>query len=66
MNPATLQLIIAMLPVAERLVIEGGKIVATLRADLTADEMIAALEASKSANWPKLDFASAQAQVTAP
>ena len=46
MSAATLQLIIALLPIAERLVIEGIEIIT--RKDMTTEEMIAAIEQAKN------------------
>lgn len=56
MTVATMQLIAALAPVAEEVVLRGASIVATFRADITADKLAEALQASKSANWPVLDF----------
>lgn len=56
MNPATLQLVAALIPVAEEVIIRGVNVVATFKADITADKLADALQQSKSANWPKLDF----------
>ena len=50
------ELILTLGPVVSQIVLDGTKIVATMRSDMTVDEMIAALQASKSANWPKLTF----------
>lgn len=51
------QLAIALAPVAQQIVVEGGKLIATYKATLTSEEMTRALELSKSANWPAIDFA---------
>lgn len=58
MNPTTVQLIIALLPLAETLVFKiGGKIVELNTADLTkTEDIIAAFESAKSEGWPKLEF----------
>lgn len=57
MNPAQIaQLAIILAPIAKDIVVEGSKIVATYREDLTQDQINHALELSKSATWPALDF----------
>lgn len=50
------QLAIILAPLAKDLAIEGGKIIATYRDNLTQDDINQALELSKSATWPALDF----------
>jgi hypothetical protein len=47
MNTVTAQLIIALLPLAEQLVLEGTKLIFTPRKDISPQEQIAALEAIK-------------------
>lgn len=57
MNPAQIaQLAIILAPIAQEIIVEGGKIVATYRADLSQKQINDALELSKSATWPVLDF----------
>ncbi len=60
MNPATIQLIIALLPLAERLVFDiGGKLVQINTKDLTDPaEIVKALEAAKAEGFPQLTFVS--------
>lgn len=59
MNEATVALILGLLPVAEKLIFEvGGKLIELNTADLTQADLLQALEASKSKNWPALQFAS--------
>jgi len=60
MNPATAQLIIALLPLAERLIFDlGGKLIELNTKDITStDELIRTIEESKSHTWPKLKFIS--------
>ena len=57
MSPAAIaQLIIILAPLAKDIAIEGSKVVATFRADLTQDEINKALEQSRSNAWPELTF----------
>lgn len=57
MNDAMIaQLAIALAPVAQQLIIEGGKLIIEMKKEMTTDEMIKALEASRSTAWPQLDF----------
>jgi len=59
MNEQTVALILALLPVAEKLIFEvGGRLIELSTADLTREQLIAALEKSKSQSWPQLEFAS--------
>lgn len=50
------QLTIILAPLMQSMVIEGGKIIANIKADLSQKEIDKALELSKSASWPALDF----------
>lgn len=50
------QLAIVLAPVAKEIVIEGGKLVAEFKEQLSPEDMTKALELSKSDNWPKIDF----------
>ena len=61
MNPATMQLIIALLPLAERLVFDiGGKLIEINTKDLTDPVQITkALDAAKAEGFPQLKFVSA-------
>lgn len=57
MNFATIaQLAVILAPLAKEIVVEGGKLITTFRENLTQEEINKALEASKSASWPQLDF----------
>lgn len=58
MNPATIRLIIALIPLAEKLVFEiGGKLVTLNTADLTkTEDIVAAFDAAKAEGFPKLTF----------
>lgn len=60
MNAATVQLILALLPLAEELVFKlGGELVRINTADIkSAEDIVAAIEASKSQGWPRLEFVS--------
>ncbi|HEX9080236.1 MAG TPA: hypothetical protein VF795_11645 [Desulfuromonadaceae bacterium] len=61
MNQSTVQLIVALLPIAERLVFDiGGKLVEISTKDLTDPaEIEKALEAAKAEGFPQLRFVSA-------
>ncbi len=50
------QLAVILAPIAQNVVIEGTKIVATMRENISQADLNQALEASKSVNWPVLDF----------
>lgn len=56
MNAETLQLVAALIPVAEEVIIRGTSVVATFKANITTDQLAESLQKSKSANWPKFDF----------
>lgn len=60
MNPATIQLILALLPVAQKLVFDiGGKLIEINTADLTDPAQIAkAIEAATAEGFPQLRFVS--------
>jgi len=51
------QLAIILAPIAKSIVVEGQKIIANYKEDLTQEQIDTALELSKSATWPDLDFA---------
>lgn len=56
MNAAQIaQLAIILAPIVKDIAVEGNKIIATYRENLTQDDLNKALELSKSA-WPELDF----------
>lgn len=46
---AAMQLLV---PIAESFIIKGGNLIVQFRKDVTPTELIAALQASSSANWP--------------
>lgn len=50
------QLAIVLAPIARDVVVEGTKVIATYRSDLTQDQINQSLELSRSANWPELHF----------
>lgn len=57
MNAAAIaQLAIILAPIVKDIAVEGGKIIATYRDNLTQEDLNQALELSKSAAWPALDF----------
>ena len=58
MNPATMQLIIALLPLAEKLVFQiGGKLIELNTADLTkTEDIVKAFETAKTEGFPVLTF----------
>ena len=63
MNAAQIaQLAIVLAPIANSIVVEGSKIIANYRADLTQEHIDQALALSRSANWPELTFGIDQAR----
>jgi hypothetical protein len=50
------QLAIIMAPIVKDFTIEGGKIIATYRDNVTQGDLNQALELSKSTSWPQLTF----------
>ena len=53
------QLILALIPLADKLIFSiGGKLMELNTESITKEELIAALEESRSANWPELKFIS--------
>jgi hypothetical protein len=57
MSPAAIaQLIIILAPLAREVYVEGAKVVATFRDNLTQEDINKALEQSKSNSWPELEF----------
>uniref|UniRef100_C6E6S0 Uncharacterized protein n=1 Tax=Geobacter sp. (strain M21) TaxID=443144 RepID=C6E6S0_GEOSM len=50
------QLAVILAPIAQSVVIEGTKVIATMRENITQENLNQALEASKSTSWPELDF----------
>ena len=55
MDPITIQLILALLPVAEKLIFSvGGKLFELDTQGVTREELLRALEASRSDTWPDL------------
>lgn len=50
------QLAIILAPIAQNIAIEGSKLIATYRENLTQEQLDKSLELSKSATWPKLTF----------
>ena len=59
MNPQTVALIMNLIPVAEKLIFEvGGKLIELDTSNLTREDMLKAIEASKSDGWPDLKFSS--------
>ena len=59
MDPVTLQLILTLIPLAEKLVFDiGGKLIELNTSDLTREDMLSMLAASRSSTWPELKFVS--------
>lgn len=57
MNPLMIaQLAVILAPLARDIVVEGGKMIATFRDNITQEDINKALEASKSLTWPELSF----------
>lgn len=50
------QLLIILAPIAKDIAVEGGKIVATYRDNLSQKQIADALELTRSATWPELTF----------
>ena len=59
---AVAQLAIILAPLLKEAVVEGGKLIATFREDLSAEDQRKALQASLSATWPELTFGIDSAQ----
>lgn len=59
MKQPTVALILGLIPVAEKLIFEvGGRLIELDTRNLTRDDLVQAIEASKSENWPALKFQS--------
>ena len=57
MNEKTVSLIISLLPIAEKLIFEvGGKLIELNVSKVNSEDVVKAIEESKSASWPKLTF----------
>jgi hypothetical protein len=57
MNAAQIaQLAIILAPIVKDIVVEGSKIIATFREDISQADLDKALELSKSSTWPELGF----------
>jgi hypothetical protein len=57
MSPAAIaQLAIILAPLVKDLVVEGSKLAATFKEDISRDDLNKALELSKSSSWPDLTF----------
>ncbi len=50
------QLAIILAPIAKDIAVEGVKLIATFRENISQDDLNQALELSKSATWPQLTF----------
>jgi hypothetical protein len=62
MNP-TLQLIIALLPLADKLIFDlGGKLIELSTQNIKPEDIVKMLEDSKSESWPKLKFLSTKTE----
>lgn len=53
---AIAQFLITIAPLVQSAVVEGGKVIATFKDNLSQEDLAKALELSKSANWPELSF----------
>lgn len=57
MNPVLIAQVAAIAaPIIKELVVEGGKLIMSLKDDVTQEQINQVLEASKSVSWPTLDF----------
>ena len=60
-SATTVQLILALLPAAQKIVFSiGNQLVELDTKEVSKEEVIAALEASRSENWPDLKFISSK------
>lgn len=50
------KLAIILAPLVKDLAVEGGKIIATYRDNVTQEQLDKALELSRSTSWPELGF----------
>lgn len=55
---AIAQLVILLAPLAKDIAVEGGKVIATFKDNISQEDLNKALELSKSASWPELSFKS--------
>lgn len=53
---AIAQLAIILAPMLKDLAVEGNKIIATYREEITQEQIDRSLELSRSATWPELTF----------
>lgn len=53
---AIAQLIVLLSPLAKDIAVEGGKVIATFKDNISQEDLNKALELSKSASWPTLEF----------
>ena len=59
MDPQTVSTIISLIPIAEKLIFDiGGKLIELDTSKITSEDMVKAIKANKSGNWPKLKFSS--------
>ena len=57
MNPAQIaQMAIILAPLAQDIIVEGGKVMATFNQTISDKDLARAIFLSKSTNWPELDF----------
>jgi len=55
------QLVLALIPLADKLIFSiGGKLMELNTSGVTKEELLEALEQSRSANWPDLKFISSK------
>ena len=50
------QLAVILAPLVQNIVVEGSKMIATFRDNISQEDLNKALELSKSASWPELTF----------
>lgn len=59
MTQSTVALILGLIPVADKLIFEvGSRLIELDTRDLSRDDLVKAIAASKSENWPALKFQS--------
>lgn len=63
MNAAQIaQLAIILAPLAKDIAVEGTKVVASFRENISQEQIDKSLELSKSTSWPELDFGQTEGQ----
>lgn len=53
-NPGIGAAMTLLTPIAEKFIIKGGDLIVSFRQDLTPEQLVELLKASKSVNWPEV------------